>query len=47
MRDELNTDIESDENYRTEHLEKLDEHISICHIKAQSVSLPSTSFNWW
>ena len=41
VRDELNTNVESDENYTNEHLEKLDErkkHVSICHLNSQSMS---------
>ena len=40
VRDELNTNVERDENYTNEHLEKLDElekHISICHLNTQSI----------
>ena len=48
VRDELNTNVESDENYTNEHLEKLDElkkHRRICHLIPNQCRLHSTSFN--
>ena len=47
--DELNTNVESDENYTNEHLEELDElkeHISICHLNTQSVSCNFDEFQF-
>ena len=41
VKDELNANVESDENYTNEQLEKLDKlekHISICHQSTQSMS---------
>ena len=41
VRDELNANVESDENYTNEHLEKLKElqkYIGIFHLNTQSVS---------
>ena len=49
VRDELNTNIESDENYTNEHLEKLDElkkHLSICHLNTQSMSYTFDEFQF-
>ena len=49
MRDELNTNVESDENYTNEHLEELDElkeHISICHLNTQSMSCTFDEFQF-
>ena len=47
MKDELNTNVESDANFINEHLEKINElkkQISICHLNTQSV--PSTFDNF-
>ena len=49
VRDELNTNIESDENYTNEHLEKLDElkkHLSICLLNTQSMSYMFDEFQF-
>ena len=49
MRDELNTNVESDANYTNEHLEKLDElkkEISICHLNTQSMSSTFDKFQF-
>ena len=49
MKDELNTNVESDANYTNEHLEKLDElnkHISICHLNIQSMSSTFDDFQF-
>ena len=48
MRDELNTNVESDEYYANEHLEKLDElqkHGSICHLSTESMSSTFDEFH--
>ena len=47
--DELNTNVESDENYTNEQLEELDElkeHISICHLNTQSMSCTFDEFQF-
>ena len=49
MRDELNTNVESDEYYANEHLEKLDElqkHGSICHLSTESMSSTFDEFQF-
>ena len=49
VKDELNTNVESDANYTNEHLEKLDKlkkHISICHLNTKSMSSKFDEFQF-
>ena len=49
MRDELNTNVECDENYANEHLEKLNglkKHVSVCHLNTQSMSSTFAEFQF-
>ena len=49
VKDELNTNVESDANYTNKHLEKLDElkkYESICHLNIQSMSYTFDEFQF-